>query len=833
MRSLFRNSDNISAEFSSSNEEKQRALVMEILFYSSIFSRVLLPRKHINGVPIPTSIFKQRPLIFCCNLFFDYRRYLNVSCGRMKTDLLRYLSSEQKRRLVHTGSSKLRTPLYIKLLGSALLCSALCGSTTVIQLRSGWFQIAFTHGVLRKFPGQKRRLVHIGSSKLRTPLHIKLLGSALLCSLWINNCDSTEIWVLMDMSWSFFSNEILATHQPHPQEMTEEGEVNGNQAGNNMELIGINHQDVLLGNSSSVSNKRRKKQSKVWEEMTKFTGEDGRDRARCNHCQKEFDGSSKKGTTHLNNHLQRCPRKRNNGAGDDNADKRMDQTANLTSPVVIEEKCVIDLIKSCFDEDGELTENWDPFVLNSRKVEILQVYEEKKELRRFYSRLSCRLSIGIGFSRVFRYFVLSVHYIDDSWEPKMELISFCAVNEDEKLHLDYRNLVKVLKESCLDFKIDGDICSIIYCDYNDYDGDGFPFFEGDHEDVIGEINSWFNQRGNSLPFGGLLFSYDTLACIYAEIDCSLGGCLWKKFGEIRECFDYVKTPSNGQNFRIAKDNVGKKFENFRFSVDKPSISDFGKVVGYKEAFLELERMDSDFKSRSINLTEEQWDEATAMQQHCKEFLDSFDSLAKRKYTTLNQYFPNFCDVYMKLVPVRQITPTVMKKLSSELEKYNLVLVIAVILDPRFKMDIVQLWYNKIYGRDSDRYLEKIIHDFTDVYNKYYAKASESEDTTSSSSSYLDAMGRPCKFSPKSSSELERYLNESKVPSVQKFDILAWWRAYAPIFPTLSRMARDFLAIPLNGTYPPDCYYIFECKDLDEDIKPALSCLTQWLNSHEK
>ncbi|KAJ4723474.1 hypothetical protein OWV82_006844 [Melia azedarach] len=64
MRSLFRNSDNISAEFSSSNEEKQRTLVMQILFYSSIFSQVFLPRKHINGVPIPTSIFKQRPLMY-------------------------------------------------------------------------------------------------------------------------------------------------------------------------------------------------------------------------------------------------------------------------------------------------------------------------------------------------------------------------------------------------------------------------------------------------------------------------------------------------------------------------------------------------------------------------------------------------------------------------------------------------------------------------------------------------------------------------------------------------------------------------------------------------
>ncbi|KAJ4723452.1 hypothetical protein OWV82_006825 [Melia azedarach] len=37
MPSAVRGSDSISAEFPSSNKEKQRTLVMEILFYSSIF----------------------------------------------------------------------------------------------------------------------------------------------------------------------------------------------------------------------------------------------------------------------------------------------------------------------------------------------------------------------------------------------------------------------------------------------------------------------------------------------------------------------------------------------------------------------------------------------------------------------------------------------------------------------------------------------------------------------------------------------------------------------------------------------------------------------------
>ncbi|KAJ4723486.1 zinc finger BED domain-containing protein RICESLEEPER 1-like [Melia azedarach] len=643
------------------------------------------------------------------------------------------------------------------------------------------------------------------------------------------------------MSWSLFMNKILATHKPHAQETIEESEVNGNQAGNNMEMIDMNHQD-LVGNSSSssVGNKQRKKQSKVWEEMTKFTGEeDGRDWARCNHCQKLFDGSSKKGTTHLNNHLQRCPRKRNNGAGD-NADKPMDQTTNLTSSVAIEEKSVTDLIKSCFDERGRLTECWDPSVLNSRRVEILQIYEEQKEeLRRVFSQLTCRFSLVIEL--YFGYYVLSIYYIDNSWERKMKIISICATNKDEELHHNYQNLVKILKESCSDLKKDRNICSIVY-----HGRTTSHFVKGDHEDSIGEINSWFNHRGNSLPYVGCLFSVKIVYLFCSEFEKNWAEWLWRTFGGLRKCIHYVNsTYICMRNFQIAVDNVksmGKKVkisDLFPILFDK-DISDVGDAVGYKEAFLELERIDSDFKSRSINLTEEQWDEATVIYQHSTELLDSFKSWVESKYTTLNQHFPKFCDVYMKLLSLRQRTQsyhldketsTLIEKLSSELEKYNLVLVIAVILDPRFKVDIVQLWYNKIYGRDADRYLEKIIDDF----NKYYEMlSSESGNTTSS---YLDTMGRPCKSSPKSS-ELERYLNDPKVPSVEEFDILAWWRAYTPIFPTLAKMARDILALPIYyfspfhlNSYTDTC--IFYCEDLDDDIKPALLYLKKWLESHEK
>ncbi|KAK9205960.1 hypothetical protein WN943_016231 [Citrus x changshan-huyou] len=94
---------------------------------------------------------------------------------------------------------------------------------------------------------------------------------------------------------------------------------------------------------------------------------------------------------------------------------------------------------------------------------------------------------------------------------------------------------------------------------------------------------------------------------------------------------------------------------------------------------------------------------------------------------------------------------------------------------------------------------------------------------------LDAMGRPS--SPKS--ELDLYMKELKVPVVEEFDILAWWRGNAPFYQTLARMARDYLAlkIPFDHRAATEdamavidkgvlCHYLYG-EDIPEIIRPLV------------
>jgi hypothetical protein len=44
------------------------------------------------------------------------------------------------------------------------------------------------------------------------------------------------------------------------------------------------------------------------------------------------------------------------------------------------------------------------------------------------------------------------------------------------------------------------------------------------------------------------------------------------------------------------------------------------------------------------------------------------------------------------------------------------------------------------------------------------------------------------------SKLEAYLAKPPIPQSDTFDILAWWKSNSVEYPTLSRIARDVLAV---------------------------------------
>ncbi|KAJ4723587.1 Zinc finger BED domain-containing protein [Melia azedarach] len=533
--------------------------------------------------------------------------------------------------------------------------------------------------------------------------------------------------------------------------------------------------------TKTIPGKRLK--SKVWQVFTKYTGEDGNVWAVCNYCNHKFDGSSKKGTTHLKNHSERCRGK-----------KRVGRGADSSTQFASKEKSVIDLINPSFDARGTITEQWNPSILNSRKVDILQVYKEGKEkLCTFLSQLSCRLSLTI--QQFGSWYLFMVDYIDDRWQPKRRIINI------EDATVGFPRFTQILECLCLDWKISNNICFIVSMD--------------DHI-LIEEMN----VRVGSLPFGEHLFHFDGLLDILQNF--------FAKVYHESDVVDDIEIPLNKQNFQISPINealsMGKKVASQHFS-----------SRGFTEVL--------------------PWDEASLTYKNFKELRDLVCSWSGSKYTTPNVLFPKFCDLHMKFLQWersenysigqkasaerRQFDLMKKKYLAKYWERSKLVLVIAVVLDPRFKKDILQLWYKEIYGSDADEYFNKTFDEVTFVYNKYAKDSIDGNAKSSTTYKMLDSMGRPRTSSQAGdiaspTSELDRYLRDDKFPPVEEFDILSWWRVNVPMYPTLARMARDFLAVPISSrrvtsdsVLGRNLEKVVDCEALDYDIKLPLVCMKTW------
>lgn len=140
--------------------------------------------------------------------------------------------------------------------------------------------------------------------------------------------------------------------------------------------------------------------------------------------------------------------------------------------------------------------------------------------------------------------------------------------------------------------------------------------------------------------------------------------------------------------------------------------------------------------------------------------------------------------------------------------------IAAVLDPRYKVEVLEFYFEKIFGdrastrvdnvRDLCYYLLQEYHD-KQVTNKEGIGDSNSNGSVGNSgnasalqSQYdLFISTKKRKRVDHIKSELDHYLYEDVLPKSEGFDILNWWKANELKYPTLQLMARDFLSVPAS------------------------------------
>ena len=184
---------------------------------------------------------------------------------------------------------------------------------------------------------------------------------------------------------------------------------------------------------------------------------------------------------------------------------------------------------------------------------------------------------------------------------------------------------------------------------------------------------------------------------------------------------------------------------------------------------------------------------------------------------------------------------------------NLVMSIGVVLDPRFKAKWVEFRYKKFYGNNYTTEYGKFRAQLTDLFNEYdsqnsnaaenYCRSSVSSSSMMDSdnldeSDYAEFMNENNDYEVQKS-ELEVYLEEPVLPKGSPkdeylFDILSWWKLNAGKYPTLAKMARDLLAVPVTSVASESMFsaggrvLTTHRASLDPEAVEALLCVSDWL-----
>ncbi|KAK1431520.1 hypothetical protein QVD17_07980 [Tagetes erecta] len=196
----------------------------------------------------------------------------------------------------------------------------------------------------------------------------------------------------------------------------------------------------------------------------------------------------------------------------------------------------------------------------------------------------------------------------------------------------------------------------------------------------------------------------------------------------------------------------------------------------------------------------------------------------------------------------------------DVDDSNLLIYMASILDPRHKTNCMEGYflnskYKHDYTREGEPTWKKkgeiVVAATYDLFNVYARKIGESHETAKfQTSGYMDYLyGDTAYYSARDvglggnvgcATEIDKYLaHKDYFEDYDGFDVLLWWKVHSEIFPVLSQMAKDILALPilaaaLETAFNTDGNMLGDFKSsLSASMVEALVCTRDWINRSNK
>nr|KAJ0197777.1 hypothetical protein LSAT_V11C700372050 [Lactuca sativa] len=555
--------------------------------------------------------------------------------------------------------------------------------------------------------------------------------------------------------------------------------------------------------------------SKVWKEFERYKDENGVQRCKCKHCGggKYKCESSGYGTKNLDYHLTKCKAyldKLSGGQtqlafqyGDENklSTWKFDQNDSrkaLAHMLVVDELPFSFVEGAGFRYYNSVTQPL--FKVPCRSTSTTDVYQlfvdEKEKIREFIKKNIGRICLTTDTwtsKQQSCYMCLTAHFIDNEWKLKKKVL--CFSSQESHRGVDIGKMV----EKCL--------------------------MEWEIENVL--TISIDNASANDVAIDFLKkMVQDGIKRVDKAVEIVRWAVKWirQSPSRIHKFTEFAKVANPGITKHLKRD-VPTRWNSTYHMMEI--------AQAYKKTFerYDIEEFDFRCEIEMAGLSIPSSSDWERVRNVCH-FLKPFHDVTLRIYGTL-YVTSNTCieDIYSirtllddaisdsSLCDIALAMKIKFDKYFGDIEKMNLLLYFALILDPRNKVKYLVILLEDRYGEKGVEAKKKYIMDsMYELYNDYIrihspsSTSSTAESTTSSS--ILGKRQNPEFMAPnpplrnklrekmktnivESIGELEKYLQESVEDDSEMFSILDWWKVNSPRFPILSLMARDVFAIPVS------------------------------------
>ncbi|XP_058115568.1 zinc finger BED domain-containing protein RICESLEEPER 2-like [Magnolia sinica] len=634
-----------------------------------------------------------------------------------------------------------------------------------------------------------------------------------------------------------------------------------------------------------LSTRRRRKKSIVWEHFTVERVDSECARACCKRCKQTFaysSGSKCLGTSHLKRHLASgsCPRNqlqdrrqltpytppmKGGGSGTDRLKKRfkgssgswgnlydMDHTRLDIAKMIIMHEYPLHMVEqSAFVTFVQnLQPHFNMVTFSTVEGDCLVIFQkEKQNLKQLLKAILGRVSLTLDLwtsSRTLGYMSLTGQFIDNDWKLHRRILNFTTVSSHSG-----SALTEAIWTCLLDWNLENKLFTVSLDDCSL------------HDSIGANLKEHLSNK-NALMLNGGLFVSSCFARILNLIAQDGLKAIHETVYEVRESIKYVKAS------QLHEEKFAQVVQQLQIASTKSLSLDVCTqwnttylmllaALDYKEAFSYLQTSDPDYNRAP---SEEGWKKVENLCKYLKVLYNAANVFTGITHPTANIYFHEVWKIKLELMHAAgsedAIVSSLTKQMHERFDKYwkdcSLALAVIVVMDPRFKMKLVEFSYSKIYGEDAYTFIKIVSDGIRDLYLEYAADPQPLTpvylENGPANNTVEGTVGTPLPNDDglqdfdvfisettngrRTQTELDQYLEEALIPRIQDFDILDWWKLNKLKYPNLSKMARDVLAIPIS-TVTSDFIFGSGRKVLDDyrsSLQPetleALVCAKDWL-----